>query len=484
VTTSAVRTPLADSDRPGSASAAKPPAPVPLPFAAFRAACTAAGAGLAVMTILVLVGWIAAPHPGVGLIGVLRTAAVLWLIGHHVAVQVKGAGRIGMLPLGLVLMPGAMLWWAGRSLARGQRVSTPRQVVSAALSVAVIYALIAGALAILSQTSLARASISQAVLGGFVVAFVATWFGAARGAASWRRLGALMSARSRSILAGSAGSLAALAAAGFLTTAVALANHQHQFTAMYGQLDAGVIGAGLLLLAQVAYLPNAVMWSIAYMLGPGFAVGTGTVVSPTGSVLGRVPSFPLLTALPAAVHASDPGWLAATSLAVPYLAGAIGGLLVVRQAPQVSVDGAAIRGFCGGAGCGLVLGVLAGYSGGPLGEGRLSAVGPSAWQVTLVGVLELGIAAAVSAGAASWCYGRRRGERQPPPQATSPSSAAQAARAGTVPAGPAGPAGSAARPGGHQDGDGHVIFLDPWAANSESRRQDPPKHRRGPSSLP
>jgi hypothetical protein len=482
VTTSAVRTPVADSDRPGSAPAARPPGSVTLPFAAFRAACTAAAAGLAVMTILVLVGWIAAPHPGVGLTGVLRTAAVLWLVGHHVAVQVKGAGRIGMLPLGLVLMPGVMLRWAGRSLARGQRLSTPRQVVSAALSVAVIYALIAGALAILSQSSLARASVPQAVLGGFVIAFVATWFGAARGATSWRRLGALMSARSRSILAGSAGSLAALAAAGFLATAVALANHQHQFSAMYGQLDPGVIGAALLLLAQVAYLPNAVMWAIAYMLGPGFAVGTGTVVSPTGSVLGRVPSFPLLTALPAAVHASDAGWLAAIALAVPYFAGAIGGLLVVRQAPQVSVDGAAIRGFCSGAGCGLVLGVLAGYSGGPLGEGRLSAVGPSAWQVTVVGILELGIAAAISAGAVSWWSGRRlRRQRQSAAPSPAATTADQATRPGTV---PAGPPGSATRPGGQQDGNGHVIFLDPWAATDEALRQRPPKPPKGPSSLP
>src|SRR5260370_31947416 len=73
----------------------------------------AAGAGLAVMIILVLAGWVAAPHSGLGLIGVLRTAAVLWLVGHHVAVQVSDAGRIGMLPLGLVALPGALLWRGG-----------------------------------------------------------------------------------------------------------------------------------------------------------------------------------------------------------------------------------------------------------------------------------------------------------------------------------------------------------------------------------
>jgi hypothetical protein len=35
--------------------------------------------GLVILTPLVLVGWIAAPHAGLGLPGVLRTATGLWL---------------------------------------------------------------------------------------------------------------------------------------------------------------------------------------------------------------------------------------------------------------------------------------------------------------------------------------------------------------------------------------------------------------------
>jgi len=462
VTTSAVRAPLTDPDGPGSGEGIRPGLSKSLLVAALRAACAAAGAGFAAMTILVVVGWIAAPHPGEGLIGVLRTAAVLWLVAHHVAVQVRGAGRIGMLPLGLVLLPGALLWCAGRSLARLHRVTGPRHVIAAALAVAVPYAVIAGVLAVMSQTALAKASVPQAVLAGFAVAFVATWFGAARGAAPWRKLSALMSARSRSILAGSTASLAVLAVAGALATALALANHERQFSVMYRQLDPGVVGAGLLLLAQLAYLPNAVLWAIAYMLGPGFAVGAGTVVSPTGSVLGQAPAFPLLAALPAAPHAADPGWLAAVLLAIPYLAGAIGGLIVVRLVPQAPVDAAAIRGFCSGAACGVILGVLAAFAGGPLGNGRLSAVGPSAWQVTVVGVLELGVAAATSAAVASWWYGRAHRDVPPTPPPARPRSWRGADR---------------------QDG-AHVIFLDRWAADHESAHPPTPTRPGGPSALP
>jgi len=409
------------------------------------------------MTILVVIGWIAAPHPKLGLIGVVRTASVLWLVGHHVAVQVKGAGRIGMLPLGLVLLPGAMLWRAGRSVARGMHITGPRQVISAALAVAVPYAVIAGFLAVASRSALAVASFPQAVLAGFAIAFVAVWFGAARAVTSWRRLGSLMSSRSKSILVGAAGSITVLGAAGMLTTAVALANHQRQFTSVYGLLGPGLVGAALLLLAQLAYLPNAAAWAVAYMLGPGFAVGSGTVVAPTGSVLGPMPAFPLLAALPTDSRGSGPGLLVAAMLAIPYLAGAVGGLLIVRLVPQATIDGAAIRGFCGGALCGLVLGVVAAFAGGPLGNGRLSAVGPSAWQVAAVGTLEVGIAAAVSAGAARWWSGRGRGPQAPADDEPSPVSQANSVG----------------------EDDGHVIFIDQWAAE-----QEPPRRPRGPSSLP
>ena len=462
MTTSAVRAPIDGQGKPGQGKPSQGDDSRPglgRSLAALRAAGAAAAAGLAVMTILVLAGWIAAPHPRLGLIGVLRTAAVLWLVAHHVAVQVKGAGRIGMLPLGLVLMPGALLWWAGRSLVRGRQVTGLRQVSSAAMAVAVPYAALAVALAIASRSALATASVPQAALAGFTVAFAATWLGAARALAPWRQLGALMSARSRSIVGGAAGSLAVLAAAGALTTAVAIAGHLSDFTGMYAALDPGVVGAGLLLLAQLAYLPNAVLWAIAYMLGPGFAVGTGTIVAPTGSVLGAVPAFPLLAALPGAGHGATPGWLVAIMVAIPYLAGLIGGVLVVRLAPPGTVDGAAIRGFCSGAGSGVVLGVLAAFAGGPLGDGRLASVGPSAWQVTVVGTLELGIAAAVSAGAASWWYGRARRRGQP-----------------------SGPAASGPHQGsqpGHDDS-GHVIFLDRWQAAPAKSGKRPS----GPSALP
>jgi hypothetical protein len=411
---------------------------------------------------------------------------VLWLVGHHVTVQVNGAGHIGMLPLGLVALPGTLLWRAGRAIVRSHQVIGLREGVAVALAVAVPYAALAGALAVASRSKLAAASVPQALLASFAIAFVAAGFGAARALAPWEQLGALVSARTRSLLAGTAGALAVLIAAGAMATALALAGDVDRFSEVYRTLDPGLVGAGLLLLAQFAYLPNAVLWAVAYMLGPGFAVGAGTVAAPTGSVLGPMPAFPLLAALPAGAHGSGPGWLGAVMLAFPYLAGATAGLLVVRIAPTSVLESAPMRGFCCGLLTGVTLGIGAAFAGGPLGDGRMAAVGPSPWQVAAIASLEVGIAASITAGLANWWHVRRRwgglaGQADseagtPDPRATSSSRADRARR------------WPSERTGSSDDDYGHVIYLNRWASDGDGGDDGdrPPARRRsrGPSALP
>ena len=112
--------------------------------------------------------------------------------------------------------------------------------------------------------------------------------------------------------------------------------------------------------------------------------------------------LPMLAALPAGPHSSMPGWASMLMLSVPYLAGAFGGLLTARAAPTPAVELAPLWGFACGVGTGIALGLLAAFAGGPLGSGRLTAVGPSGWQVGVVSVLEIGVAAAVTAGLVNW----------------------------------------------------------------------------------
>jgi hypothetical protein len=472
------------------------------------AAGVVTASGLAAVVLLVLIGWIASPHAGVGLPDVLRTSAALWLVGQHVAFSFRGAGRIGLLPLGLVLLPGALLWRAGRWVARTSRVRSLRHIGYAALALAVPYALLTGALALASRSAVESSSLPESVACGLLLALVAGGLGGAREVAPWPELVRLLPPRPRSLVVGVAGALAALVAVGALLAGVSLAVHLGEAATLERDLSPGAIGAVLLLLLEIGYVPNAVAWAVAFMLGPGFAFGTSTVVAPTGSALQQLPAFPMLAALPPGLHAAMPAWVAPAVLAMPYLAGGLGGLLLVRAAPALSLDAAPLLGLACGGVCGVLLGLLAAASGGPLGDGRLAAVGPSGWQVGIVSALEIGIAAAATAGVANYLALRRAGAltgwlstlgaRAGEPGGGTPA-AGRTSWSGTSPgrsAAPAqrtarsagsDPAGHARHPGAPVDSEleaeetGHVIYLDPWDGDRpKGSRSGPP----GPSAIP
>jgi hypothetical protein len=160
-------------------------------------------------------------------------------------------------------------------------------------------------------------------------------------------------------------------------------------------------------------------------------------------------------------------------LSIPYLAGAVGGLLVVRQAPTAVLESAPMRGFCCGLLTGVVLGMGSAFAGGPLGDGRMAAVGPSPWQVTAVASLEVGIAAAVTAGLVNWWFVRRRSTRLP---ASAPPTRPE--RAGPWPPD---------RTATADDEYGHVIYLNRWASDDDDDDgggAPSGRRSRGPSALP
>ncbi|MEU6038775.1 DUF6350 family protein [Actinomadura sp. NPDC047616] len=379
------------------------------------------GIGLAVLTTITLVGWIAAPRTalGAGMPGVFRTAVTFWLVSHHAGFTVEH-GRVGLLPLGLLVIPGALLYRSGGWMIRvgGVRRRPRVAVAHVAVALAVPYALLAGLLALAASSPVTRPSAWQALVACFVVAVIAGGLGAARAVvahvAAGRRvrsgLGALLRLlpeRPRSLVVGIAGALAVLLAAGAVLVGASLAVHLNEATRLYDMLAPGIVGGALLLLIELAFLPNAVIWGMSYAVGPGFSVGAGTSVSPTGVFLDVMPAFPPLAALP------EPGpapLVSLVALAAPFAAGAVGGVLTVRSMPSRSYEAAPLWGFLTGALAGLVAALLAALSGGPIGGGRMATVGPSPWQVGLLAALEIGISAAIAAWTANWLILRRPGE--------------------------------------------------------------------------
>ena len=391
----------------------------PMLMAGGVAALAAAGGGLAVLATLTLVGWITAPHVGLGggLAGALRSAGLLWLVAHHVEVAVAGVGEIGLLPLGLVLLPAALIEKAGRWLAHEGHVTSLLDVGPAAISIALPYALFTGAVALASGTPVATPSLWQAVMMGFLIALLASAFGAARALGPWRKLARRVPPRPRSVILGMIAALAVLVVCGALLSGLSLMSHFGAYKLAVGKLNPGIFGSVLLLLASLCYLPNSVIWAIAYLLGPGFTFGLGTAVSPSGSALGSIPAFPMLAALPVGEKAAFPAWVGFFVLVTPYLAGALAGLMTVRIAPTPSFEAAPLWGLVTGSLAAAVIGLCAKFSGGPLGSGRLASVGPAGGEVGLVAVLEIGVTAAIVAGAANWLiirhHVRRLGAQAP-----------------------------------------------------------------------
>jgi hypothetical protein len=198
--------------------------------------------------------------------------------------------------------------------------------------------------------------------------------------------------------------VAALVACGALLLAGTLAWHLGRVITLHQALDPGVVGGGVLTLGEIALLPNGALWGLAFLTGPGFALGAATLVSPGGASLGLLPLLPVLGAAPA------PGPLPAVFWAVLLVPVAVGTLLgwwVVARGPRPAEQPATVALVVNAVSAALLaaaaLTVLTWLSGGSAGPGALADVGPSAWRVGLALAGELGAGAALGA----WVTARR-----------------------------------------------------------------------------
>jgi len=152
-------------------------------------------------------------------------------------------------------------------------------------------------------------------------------------------------------------------------------------------------------------LPNVVIWAASWLIGPGFALGTGSMVSPLATAVGPLPAVPVLGALP---QGDLP--FAFVGLLVPVIAGFLAGALVgsrvtARFATSSRTLLVVVTGASTGLVAGILLGLLAWASAGGVGPGRLAQVGPDPLLVGGFAALEIGVAAIL--GMASTVRGSR-----------------------------------------------------------------------------
>ncbi|HEY4225161.1 MAG TPA: DUF6350 family protein [Pseudolysinimonas sp.] len=375
-----------------------------------------------------------------------RGSADIWLIGHGVdvtftldhvtaaALGVAGAGapvKITIALLGFALLTVLL------GVRAGERVAETGHRALGLLTAVVVFGAASSVVTLTALNSAARPSIWQGALLPTLVFAVGLLLGMLREGRDRARDAAAPAARRRplrELIAGwpsqaraaMGGALRAGAAAVSITTlasaaavALLIAVHYAQIIRLYEALHTEVIGGVALTAGELAFLPNLVIWAASWFVGPGFAIGAGSHVSPLGTAIGPVPTIPLLGALPTGDLA-----FGYAGLLVPVVAGFLAGAATrpfIVRALDAADDGSGpapshglaflVTAIGGGVFGGALMGLLAAVSGGAAGPGRFQQVGPDALAVGLAAALEFALAIGIGIAAS----GRlpRRGRLRP-----------------------------------------------------------------------
>ena len=293
-------------------------------------------------------------------------AIPLWLAAHQIPL-VLGGQPLSVLPLlptavvAVVVALGAK--WAVRRL--GCRLRSDAGAVLASIAGAHASVAVLGS-ALLPRAAEVAVTPWSAMVGGGLIAAAAAAVGVVRACGVPAEWAARLPSWFRPALRGTAVALTGLVLAGSVALFAGLLLGAGHIAAAYETLAPGFgAGIGVTLLA-LAYLPNAVVAGMSWVLGPGIAVGTG-VTTPLAAYPGERSNFPLLAALPTS---APPVW-AAAAFVLPVAVGVLAGRACVTTA------GAADRLRAVGAtavATALVAGLLAWLAGGRLGAGPFDPV--------------------------------------------------------------------------------------------------------------
>jgi hypothetical protein len=352
-----------------------------------------AGLGLALVVVQTL-----DPAGGQSVGDSVVLAGRLWLLAQGGALQIA-SGPVVLAPLLLTLGIAWGLSQAGRGIVRLRAPISRADALRASGVVAGVHVLLTVVLALLLDAPEARIGLLRTTVGAAVLAVVATGGGVARESGLFDD--ALDRGSARAVLRGALAGL--LTALGLCTAvvAVALVSDASGYATLSGSLGGAGAGAVGLVGLALLLLPNAAAAVLGLAAGPGFYVGSGTLVSVHGVTLDAVPALPLLAALP---DTQAVPLIAFVSQVVPALAGLVAGATVGRGFGDD--DGGSVVAGLTGIGTGVLLGVAAGVlvwlAGGSLGDGALAQVGAPPLATAIAIAAQGGIAAAVAAAVSRW----------------------------------------------------------------------------------
>ena len=274
---------------------------------------------------------------------VAAMSAHLWLLMHGVPLDLAAAfgasaGTMTLVPLGLSILPLLLCYRSGRRLARA---SYEGEFLIPVLSGSVTYALISSAMYGWASPHPQPLQALNAALVPLGIVVAGLMWGGYREARSLSRMVGVdtaeqisqMSQYSRwagsyawAVVRAAVVAFVALIGLGAVLLGIGILAGWSQIVATYQELHAGAVGDTAVTLLQLGFLPNLVIYAIAWSTGAGFSFGAGTSVGLTSSDVGTLPMLPILGAVPESM-----GTFGLVGLLVPLGAGAIAGWWFLRE---------------------------------------------------------------------------------------------------------------------------------------------------------
>ncbi|MDH2413652.1 DUF6350 family protein [Nocardioides sp. CER19] len=382
----------------------------PLVVVATLGGIGAAAATLVVCLAVGVVGWFLTDAGAHGAPrDALRTGALAWLMAHGSGVHVSGTA-VTVVPLGLTLVVGWALWRIGNRVGDSisghgpdaDRIGDGERDWTVPLATGLFtlgYVVTTIVTASVAGTAATAPSVPRATFWAILLSVAVGGTGIAVGSGRAAIAVAWLPPTIRAAATAARFTLLGWLAVSLVVLLGSLAVDFSTAANVMSQLHTGAGESVLYTLLTATVLPNATLFSGSYLLGPGFTVGVGTLVSPHAVVLGPMPMFPLLAALPDAGPA--PAWAPWLVLLAP-LAAALGAVRAQRRHPTTRWDEGAIRGLAGGVCAGLAFGILAGFAGGAVGPGRMADVAPYALDACVRAVLAFGAGGLLAGLAMTW----------------------------------------------------------------------------------
>lgn len=367
--------------RPGTPVGQAPQTPLPLLVAGGAAGVAAAALSYGVIAVVALAAWMLDPGGPQEWTQMLEAASAAWLAGLGIGPTIGGI-TITLVPLGFGLVLVLSLVAAARWASDASAVGRPGEALVVALSAAVGCAAVGALIATLSR-SLSISPLRAAIVAA-AVAFVISAITVLRRSRVLARN--RIPDEARDVLVAAAAALLALVAMGSLALAVAIVMNVDGITAMLVQLDPGPSGVLLLTALSLGYLPIAITWAVAYLLGPGISLSAITTVSPYGEGVDLdLPDFPLLAALPQV--APMPGtFLPLAGIAAGVTAGAL-----LRRRGHTGVRVGMPLAAGAGVGAGIVVALAAWLASGSVGTVAMTGLGPAPLSVGAISAILIAV---------------------------------------------------------------------------------------------